>query len=302
MMYPSYLNLSKGEFERRIDEAYGMLDGCFVCPRECGVNRLDDERSECNVGVRPMISSYSPHFGEEPPITGINGSGTIFFTYCNLHCRFCQNYDISQAGSGREVDTETLARIMLDLQDNRCHNINFVSPSHQVPQILKSLMHAIQGGLKVPIVYNTNGYDSVNTLKLLDGVVDIYMPDLKYSDDRMGEAYSDVKDYAVVCRRAIREMYRQVGDLKLDERGVAIRGLLIRHLVMPNEIAGTEDGMKYIAEEISRDTYINLMSQYRPAYKAYGIKELSRRITHEEYARAASYKDKYGLKKGWLQG
>jgi len=294
---PAYLALyESGELKRRAEEAVARLAKCDICPRECGANRLESSKGAgCRTGRKAVVSSFHPHFGEEDPLVGIHGSGTIFFTWCNLHCQFCQNYEISQLGEGREVEPSELAAMMLYLQDLGCHNINLVSPTHVVPQILEALLIAVEKGLRLPLVYNTGGYDSLKTLKLLDGIVDIYMPDMKYSDPEIAWRYSKVKDYPAVNRAAVKEMHRQVGDLVLDERGIAVRGLLVRHLVLPNRLAGTEEIVRFLAEEISRNTYLNIMDQYRPCYKAHQIPELSRRITFEEYEEALEMARKVGL-------
>jgi len=242
-----------------------------------------------------VVSSYNPHFGEEDPLVGRGGSGTIFFAWCNLKCQYCQNYDISQLGHGREVEPEALASMMLWLQEHGCHNINFVSPTHVVPQILAGLLLAAQAGLRLPLVYNTGGYDSLNTLTLLDGVVDIYMPDMKYADAEIAERYSKVKNYPAVNQAAVREMHRQVGDLVIDEDGVAQRGLLVRHLVLPGGLAGTAEIVRFLAEEISLNTYLNVMAQYRPCYRADRFPELNRSLTAEEYAEAVSLALQAGL-------
>ena len=256
---PAYIQTQqKGELEGRIETALGMLEDCSVCPRRCGVNRLEGEKGTCLSGLYPEVSSYSPHFGEEQPLVGVHGSGTVFFTHCNLGCSFCQNYDISHLGKGREISFEGLAQIMLDLQSQGCHNINFVSPSHFSPQILKALPIAIDKGLNVPLVYNTGGYDSVETLKLLDGVFDIYMPDYKYMDPSTAELLSQASDYPDRVKEALKEMFRQVGDLILNESGIALRGLLVRHLVLPQRLAGTAEAMQYLAQKISLNTYINI--------------------------------------------
>jgi len=247
------------------------------------------------------VSSVNLHFGEEPPISGYRGSGTIFFTSCNLRCVFCQNYPISQLRHGKEVSVRDLADAMLKLQDKGAHNINFVTPTRHVHQIMDALRIAYERGLEIPLVYNTGGYDSVEMLRLLEGVVDIYMPDMKYSDPEMGRKYSGIPDYPQVNREAIKEMHRQVGDLVIDDEGIARKGLLVRHLVLPEGIAGTEDVLRFLAEEVSRDTYISLMRQYFPAYKAVNMPPLDRRITEEEYREAVELLDKYGLTRGWIQ-
>ena len=290
----SYLELERKEFERRIEEAFSMLEDCRLCGRECGVNRLKGEKGACRTGREVIISSFGPHFGEESPLVGRHGSGTIFFTNCNLSCVYCQNYTISQLGEGEVASEEALANIMIYLQRIGCHNINLVSPTHVMPQILKAIFIAMEKGLRLPIVYNTGGYDSLKTIKLLEGIVDIYMPDMKYSDPDMGLKYSKVKNYPEVNRVAVKEMHRQVGDLVIKD-GIATRGLLIRHLVLPNGIAGTEETLKFIAEEISKNTYINIMDQYRPTYKAHEYPELSRGITGKEFKDAIELAKKYGL-------
>jgi len=283
---PSYLALAEsGELEDRARRAQRMLSDCNVCARYCRVNRLEGELGACRTGPEALISSYGPHFGEEAPLVGVHGSGTIFLTNCNLRCIFCQNYDISHEGQGTVVTVAALAAMMLSLQEQGCHNINFVSPSHQAPPILAALGVAVSQGLRVPLVYNTGGYDSPETLELLDGVFDIYMPDCKYADGETALKLSAVRDYWDRNRAAVREMHRQVGDLKLDERGVAYRGLLVRHLVLPNELSGTREVMEFLAS-LSNDTYINVMAQYRPCYDASQAPEINRRITPEEYDEA----------------
>lgn len=293
---PSYLSLLRsGELQRRVVEAHEHLAACDVCARVCRVNRLSGERGICRTGERARVSSYGPHLGEEAPLRGWRGSGTIFFTRCNLHCQYCQNWDISQTDAGEEVEAEELAAIMLELQSYGCHNINLVSPSHVVPQILAALLIAAGAGLALPLVYNTGGYDSLEMLRLLDGVVDIYMPDMKYGDSAVARRYSLVRDYVKVNQAAVREMHRQVGDLQLDERGLARRGLLVRHLVLPNQLAGTAQVVRFLAEEISKDTYLNLMDQYRPEYLASRYLPLNRRITPQEYRHALELAQKAGL-------
>jgi len=294
---PAYLRLLRsGELTQRVEEAYHRLEACDICPRECGVNRRESTKGAvCRTGERARVCSYNPHFGEEAPLVGVGGSGTIFFAWCNLKCQYCQNYEISQLGEGREVEAEQLATMMLRLQQMGCHNINFVSPTHVVPQILAGVLIAAEAGLCVPLVYNTGGYDSLKTLALLDGVFDIYMPDMKYADEPTARRLSKVKDYPAINRAAVAEMHRQVGDLHLDERGIALRGLLVRHLVLPGGLAGTAEVVRFLAEEISRDTYLNLMDQYRPCYKAHEFPQLNRRITPAEYAEAVGLAQEAGL-------
>ena len=283
----AYLKLYRsGELKERVTEAYHRLESCNICARECGVNRRESAKgAACRTGERAVVSSYAPHFGEEAPLVGRGGSGTIFFSWCNLRCQFCQNYEISQLGHGQEVEPENLAAMMLRLQGMGCHNINFVSPSHVVPQILAGLLIATEAGLRLPLVYNTGGYDSLETLELLDGIVDIYMPDMKYADQAVARRCSKVENYPAVNQAAVQEMHRQVGDLVMDERGVALHGLLIRHLVLPEGLAGTGEIVRFLAG-ISPNTYLNVMDQYRPCYKANDLPPLDRRLTRQEYNEA----------------
>ncbi|MDM8000579.1 MAG: radical SAM protein [Dehalococcoidia bacterium] len=272
-----------------------MLGNCGLCPRHCRVDRLEGELGQCHTGPAAMVSSCGPHFGEESPLVGTGGSGTIFFTYCNLHCVFCQNYSISQLGEGSEVTALELAQMMLSLQRRGCHNINLVSPTHVVPQILEALEAAVARGLTLPLVYNCGGYESLDTLRLLEGVVDIYMPDMKYADSAVGRRYSAVDNYAEFNRAAVKEMHRQVGDLQTDDQGIAVRGLLVRHLVLPHGLAGTEKTAAFLAHEISRHTYVNIMAQYHPCHLAYEFPELSRGITRQEYLEAVTLAVRHGL-------
>jgi putative pyruvate formate lyase activating enzyme len=293
---PSYLELSPQELRQRSEQAWElMVSPCRVCPRHCKVDRRqDDKRGFCRVGMRALVSSFSPHFGEEPPLVGVGGSGTIFLASCNLACVFCQNWEISQARWGHEVTDEQLAGAMLELQALGCHNINFVSPTIYVPQILAALPYAVAGGLRLPLVYNSGGYDSLDALRLLDGIFDIYMPDIKYADEAFARRYSLVKDYYPVARAALKEMHRQVGDLVSGD-GVAVRGLIIRHLVLPDGLAGTAEVMRFIAQELSVHSYVNVMAQYRPENKARNYPELSRRISAEEYQEALELARAQGL-------
>lgn len=268
-----------------VNEFYKLLNQCRICPRNCGVNRLKMETGNCRAGLNPRVSSYHQHFGEESCLVGRFGSGTIFFTYCNLHCVYCQNYDISQSGLGREITIERLAEMMIELQELGCHNINLVTPTPWVPQIVDSLSIAQDKGLHLPIVYNCGGYESVKTLRLLEGIIDIYMPDIKYADNKKGEKYSRVSDYWDVVRPALKEMHRQVGDLVIENH-IAKKGLLIRHLVLPNNLADSAKCFEFIANEISKKSYVNVMAQYYPAYHAYKYLELSRGITLLEYRQA----------------
>lgn len=280
---PVYLQtLEQGLFPARVRRAKSLLKKCRVCPRNCGVNRLADEIGDCGIGYQPIISSYFPHFGEEAPLVGRGGSGTIFIAGCNLLCIFCQNYEISHLREGRAVNSERFARMMLELQETGCHNINIVTPSHIVPQLLEAIFLAAQQGLHLPLVYNTGAYDSLASLRLLEGVVDIYMPDFKFYDDGLAAHYTGVKNYGTVARAAIKEMHRQVGDLQIDETGIARRGLLVRHLIMPGMTEDARKIMKFLAEEISTHTYVNIMAQYRPVGEAYRHREIDRRPTPEE--------------------
>ena len=299
-MYPNYFNLSKKEIDFRIESFFKILEKCEICPRKCRVNRLKDEKGFCKLGKLPMVSAYHPHFGEENVLVGKRGSGACFFSSCNLACVYCQNYEISQLRIGKEISQERLAEMMIELQNMDCHNINLVSPTSHVPAIVRSLAIAKEKGLKLPFVYNTDAYDSVETLKLLDGIIDIYMPDVKYSDDKIALKYSSAPRYFEIMKAAIKEMHRQVGDLILDDEGIAVRGLLVRHLVLPNNLAGTEKIVKFLAKEISKNTFINVMDQYFPYYKAAQYPELSRRITQKEYQEAITLAKKAGLKRLYL--
>jgi putative pyruvate formate lyase activating enzyme len=295
---PAYLDLfESGELALRVDRAVKSLARCRVCPRLCDVDRLQDKFAVCRTGRYAVVSSYGPHHGEENCLRGWRGSGTIFFSGCNLRCVFCQNFDISWELQGTPTPPQRLAAIMLELQEQGCHNINFVTPEHVVPQIIEALPAAIERGLRLPFVYNTSAYDSAESLELLDGIVDIYMPDFKYWDGEMARKYSRAPDYPQVARRVIKEMHRQVGDLILDEDGLAQRGLLIRHLVMPRAVAGTRQVMNWIARELSPATYVNLMRQYYPAGKVVGREyaEIGRRITAAEYEQALDAARREGL-------
>lgn len=293
----SYTDLSPEELKSRAEKAIKLLEKCAVCARNCSVNRLVEEGTACRAGRWAVVASFGPHYGEEDVLVGKKGSGTIFFSYCNLSCRFCQNYDISQCGEGRRVNPQELADIMLELQQRGCHNVNLVSPSHFVPQILEALVIAVADGLNIPLVYNTGGYDSLVTLKLLDGIVDIYMPDFKFGSDEAGKKYLGVPNYFSAARLAIKEMHRQVGDLQVDAKGVARRGLLVRHLVMPNNLAGTREIMEFLAKEISPDTFVNIMDQYYPAHEARRFPEIARRVTREEFRKALQEASQAGLKR-----
>jgi putative pyruvate formate lyase activating enzyme len=285
----------------RLDAAYRLLESCTVCPRRCRENRLAGRLGVCGAGPDVVVSSVSLHHGEEPPVSGVAGSGTIFFTHCNLRCVFCQNYPISHQGRGEPMSLDELADSMLALQRAGAHNVNLVTPTHYAPQILDALGRAFERGLDVPVLYNCGGYESVEMLELLDGLIDIYMPDMKYADREVAEKLSSAPDYPDVSRRAIREMHRQVGDLVLDERAIAVRGLLVRHLVLPEGLAGTDTIMQFLAEEISPETAISLMSQYFPQYRADEFPEIARRITADEYRAAQDAMQRHGLHRGWHQ-
>ncbi len=296
MFQPGYINLHRtGKLQERIENARELLQECQICPRRCKVNRLEGKVGVCKIGSLPKVSSYNPHFGEEPPLVGTHGSGTIFITSCNLGCVFCQNYDISHIGKGYEISTQRFAHMMVELQSMGCHNINFVTPTHVVPQILEALPIAINEGLKIPLVYNTGGYDLVETLQLLEGVFDIYMPDFKFSDDDVAAWLCKARDYPQVAMKAIKEMHRQVGDLVVDAHGIAERGLIVRHLVMPNGLAGTHKAMQFLARKISPNTYVNIMDQYHPCALACKYPEINRRISVEEFENALHIAREEGL-------
>jgi putative pyruvate formate lyase activating enzyme len=294
---PSYLRLERsGELAERAQALYKIYAECHLCPRRCGVNRLKTATGICSSTSRVKVFSSGPHMGEERPLVGRRGSGTIFFSNCNLLCEFCQNWEINHRGDGRHISDEQLGRMMVDLQERGCHNINLVTPSHCVPNIVQALRTAIRRGLRVPLAYNTSGYDSPDTVKLLDGIVDIYLPDYKYADGALAAKYSaGAEDYPEAAGAAIREMQRQVGDLIVDENGIALRGLIIRHLVLPLNIAGTDRVTRFIATEVSRSAYVNIMPQYRPAHRATRFPDISRRITTAEYRQALVWAQEAGL-------
>lgn len=303
---PSYLTLyESGELGRRVEALEGRLASCDICPRDCRVNRLNDEIAACYSGYNPIVSSYVPHFGEEPVLCGTHGVGNIFFGNCNLRCVYCQNYQISQnwrVERKNEVTIPRLAEMMIELQAKGCHNIGLVSPTHFVPQIVKAVWLAAPMGLRLPIVYNTNAYDSVDVLRLLDGVIDIYLPDIKYSEDEMGWRYSKVKEYVRHARAAITEMHRQVGDvLVMGDDGLARRGLIIRHLVLPNDIAGSRESLTFIRDELGAGVALSIMSQYYPTHKAANLPLLDRKIRSMEYVRVMALLEKLGLEEGWVQ-
>ncbi len=280
---PVYVRLTEQELAGRSTALRALMSRCLLCPRACGVDRLSGEMGACRTGAAPVVSSYGPHFGEERPLVGRHGSGTIFMTHCNLNCIFCQNYDISHLGDGRTVTTERIAEMMLELQAQGCHNINWVSPTHQVSALVEAIAIARSHGLHIPIVYNCGGYESVETLRLLDGIIDIYMPDAKYGNNYDGRLLTGVPDYWDRSQDALAEMHRQVGNLRTGDNGVAVKGLLVRHLVLPNDMAKTAVVMKYLAS-LSRDMYVNVMAQYRPFHKAREVAVIARPPTEEEMA------------------
>lgn len=303
---PSYIALYKsGELAKRAARLEARLEACDICPRQCFENRLNDRTGSCHSGYLPVVSSYCDHYGEEPVLSGTRGSGTIFFGNCNLRCVYCQNYQISQDWKNQNknrIGFNRLAEIMLYLQDDlKCHNINLVSPSHFVPQIVKALAIAVPAGLKIPLVYNTNSYDSLDTLKELDGIIDIYLPDLKYSSDKLARKYSHARHYVESSRAAITEMYRQVGDLETDENNIAVKGMIIRHLILPEDIAGSKESLEWLADKVSINVAISLMSQYSPQNKAHKIKALARPISQDEYNDVLSIHERLGFENGWVQ-
>lgn len=298
----SYLALAgDGRLEERAKTAMGLLKSCTLCANACRCDRTGGERGRCGAGIRPVVGSSLPHFGEEPPFNGHAGAGAIFFAHCGLRCRFCQNHEISQEGKGREVSREELVRIMLGLQERGCHNIDLVSPTHYVPAILDALTAAAAMGLRIPLVYNTNGTDSLETLRLLDGIVDLYLPDMKYSSDVTAARLSDAVDYRETNRKAVKEMYRQVGPLQCDGAGVATRGMIVRHLVLPGGLAGSYSTLRFVATEISTDLTMSLMSQYTPLYHAASDAGLNRKITDAEYARVISAAGQLGFQDCFIQ-
>ncbi len=302
---PAYLDLlQSGELHKRSETLTEIIKDCTLCPRECRVDRTKDKHGFCRTGLLPVVSSYCPHHGEEPVLSGTRGSGTIFFGYCNLSCVFCQNHQISQPVSTlkrQEASFERLADVMLELQDLGCHNINFVSPSHVTAQIVRAIEIAASKGLNIPLVYNSNGYDSLETLKLLDGIIDIYLPDIKYGNDNTAFRYSKCTDYVSHSMSAILEMKRQVGHLILDDHGIAKKGLIIRHLVLPNGLSDSDECLRFISEEVGAQTFISAMSQYFPANKAFKHPLLARPIRESEYEKVLGWLEKFGLDNGWMQ-
>ena len=295
--YPAYANLEReGELARRVEKAYSILEDCQLCPRQCGVNRLNDELGFCRAPAKLVVYVAQPHFGEEISLVGNKGSGTIFFSNCNLRCVFCQNWPIALEGQGEEIGDENLADMMLYLQKLGCHNINLVTPTHVMPNILNATRIAYRKGLRIPLVYNTSGYERIEILRLLDGIVDVYLPDLKYMDGKQaGEYSSGASDYPGVAQQAIIEMHRQVGKHLVDKQGIALSGLMIRHLVMPNRVAGTKEFIAWVAKNLPKSTYVNIMSQYYVAFKAYDYPKIGRGITVYEYLEAMQWAEEYGL-------
>jgi len=300
---PSYLALyASGELHKRVRQAQQILSACTLCPRMCGVNRIAGEKGYCGALAQVRVASWNVHRWEEPPISGTEGSGTVFFSFCTSRCTFCQNYPISQLGSGKDFTQERLGGMMLELQRLGCHNINLVTPTHYVPQILAAVESAAKLGLHIPLVYNTSGYDRVETLRLLEGVIDIYLPDSKYADDTVAARLSGYRSYVVNNRLALLEMYRQVGDtLLLDDREVALHGMIIRHLVLPDGLAQTGEVLRWIAANLSNRVHISLMSQYYPAWRAVEQPELNRTIREDEYQAALAALEGLGFDDGWLQ-
>jgi len=295
-MYPSYLKLYENNvLHSRLENALRLLESCHLCPRKCGINRLKNETGFCSTGRKAKIASFNSHFGEESPLVGAHGSGTIFFGSCNLLCSFCQNYDISHLDHGVEVGPEEIAHMMIQLANRGCHNINFVTPTHVVPQIIEALIPAIEQGLNIPLVYNSSGYDNKETLLLLDKIFDIYMPDFKFWDNKWAERYCNAPDYREYALEAIKEMHRQAGDLIVDDNGIAVKGLIVRHLVMPNNICGTEKILNFISKDLSPETYINIMDQYRPCGTAKMDGLIDRQITAHEYQDALNAAKNAGL-------
>ncbi len=296
MATPSYLTLYQdGTLGVRLEKLLERMESCRICPRACGVNRLKEETGFCKTGRRAKVASYNAHFGEEAPLVGKHGSGTVFLSSCNLMCSFCQNYDISHLNEGVVVEPEQMAAIMMELVHRGCHNINFVTPTHVIPQIVEALFPAIEQGLNVPLVYNSGGYDSTETLALLDGIFDIYMPDFKFWEEKWSKRFCSAPDYPKKAEAAIREMHRQVGDLVINPEGIAVQGLLIRHLVMPNHVAGTDKVTRFIAREISADTYVNIMNQYRPCATAHQDDAINRGLTGAEFREALKWAQQAGL-------
>ncbi len=295
--FPGYAAMAEHRLDERVEQAYSRLANCKFCPRHCGVNRLAGETGFCRTADKAVVFSYQAHYGEERPLVGNRGSGTIFFSNCNLRCVFCQNYPIAHKGRGPKVTDEQIAEMMIDLQRRGCHNINLVTPTHNIPQILKAVQIARKDGLKIPLCYNTSGYEERSSIELLDGIVDIYLPDMKFMDGKQSKRFSDARadDYPQKAQKALKEMHNQVGDLVTDQDGIAKRGLMVRHLVMPNRLAGTEEFVEWVAKNLDTDTYVNIMSQYRVEHKAFEYDDINRAIKPEEFVEAIDWAKEAGL-------
>jgi putative pyruvate formate lyase activating enzyme len=303
---PGYISRYRsGELERRARALEARLASCDICPRECGARRLEGEAGSCHSAYRPIVSSVCAHHGEEPVLSGKRGSGAVFFGNCNMRCVYCQNHQISQDYKVQrryEVDSNVLAEHLLSLQDELgCHNINFVSPSHFVPQLVQAVLEAVPMGLRLPLVYNTSSYDSIETLRELDGIISVYLADLRYASDEWGWKFSGVRDYVERSRAAIKEMYRQVGELEVDDDGIAWKGLMVRHLILPNGLAGSEDSLSWLVSQVSPGVSVSIMAQYYPAHRARRFPRLARKISAEEYAEVTALVDKLGIVNGWVQ-
>ncbi len=296
---PSYLGFQISMLQERIDVLNATMKYCKLCPRNCRADRKNGEPGYCRAGYQLKVSSAFPHYGEEPPLVGTHGSGTIFLTHCNLRCTFCQNYEISHLGEGKVIMPKALSQMMIALQNRGCHNINFVTPTHFIPRIIEALKIAIENGLKIPLVYNCGGYESLKVIQSLENIFDIYMPDVKFADDNYAEKYMNATGYFNNLKLILKEMHRQVGDLKTDENDIACSGMIIRHLVMPNSIQGSEEICKFIAKELSTDTYVNIMNQYHPCYDALNDRIINRRITSREYYKAIAIAMKHGIHRGF---
>lgn len=300
--YPAYLeSFDNSALKAKIKQAYELLESCTLCPHKCKVNRIEGQKGICKTGIDPLVCSYMPHHGEEPAISGGKGSGTIFFSFCNLRCAYCQNYRFSQEGEGEAVAPEKLSEIMLSLQNRGCHNINLVTPTHVMPQILKALYLAVEKGLNIPLVYNTSGYELAEIIKILNGIVDIYLPDMRYTDNENAIKYSNAPNYPRFNQEAVLEMYKQAGENIFNENGIIQKGLIIRLLVLPNNISATQKAIQFISEKLSKNVYVSLMSQYHPYHKAHNYPEISRCISQEEYEETIHCLKEFGLENGWVQ-
>ncbi len=299
---PSYLRLlESGELASRITKAYDILSSCTLCPRACRVNRLKGERGFCGAGDHLRVANFGPHFGEEPPLSGTHGAGTIFFTHCSLKCCYCQNYQISHEGIGCRLDPEALACAMLQLQEQGCHNVDLVTPTHYLPFVMNAVFLAAKQGLRTPLVYNCSGYDTVESLNLLDGVIDIYLPDWKYGNSTAADRYSRAPDYPAVCELAVAEMYCQVGDLQVDERGIARKGLIVRHLVLPHHVDNTKQVLSCLSRILPQTTRVSLMAQYTPCFRAHHHPRLCQPLSTDEYEKAQAVLDQCGFLECWIQ-